>query len=242
MLGLLEVLSRAEVIPSTHFPPTTSTLQALWELAGEPELWADVRHTVQGWAIGLGVAAVIGIPLGMLIGSRPLLYRCLRLPIEFLRPIPSVALIPLAVIVYGTGLQMKVFLVVFASFWPLLFQALYGVQDVDPVLRDTALSFRLGPISRLVRVTMPSAAPYIATGLRISASIALVLALTAELVVGAPGLGRAINIAHSSGAVGPMYALIIVAGLLGWAVNAAFHRMERRVLHWHPTQRGGVEA
>ncbi len=242
MLAMLEVLSRTEVIPSAHFPPVTTTFQTLLELVGERELWTNVGHTMQGWAIGLGIAAAVGIPSGMLIGSRPLLYRCLRLSIEFLRPIPSVALIPLAVIVYGTGLEMKVFLVAFASFWPLLFQALYGVQDVDPVLRDTARSFRLGPMSRLVRVTMPSAAPYIATGVRISASVALVLAVTAELVVGAPGLGRAINIAHSSGAVRPMYALIIVAGLLGWAVNAGFRRAERNLLHWHPMQRGGVEA
>ncbi len=242
VLAVLEGLVRADVLPSTQFPAVTATVRALSELVRERELWTNVAHTMQGWAIGLSFAAAAGIPLGVLIGSSPLLYRCLRAPIEFLRPIPSVALIPLAILVYGTGLEMKVFLVAFASFWPLLFQALYGVQDVDPVIRDTARSFRLGPLSRLVRVTMPSAAPYIATGLRISASIALVLAVTAELVVGAPGLGRAINVAHASGAVTPMYALIIVAGVLGWALNAGFRRAEREVLHWHPSQRAGAEA
>ena len=82
----------------------------------------------------------------MLVGSSRLLYRALRVPIEFLRPIPSVALIPLAVLVYGTGLQSKVFLAAFASFWPLFIQTLYGMQDVDPVLTDTAKSFGLGAL------------------------------------------------------------------------------------------------
>ena len=89
----------------------------------------------------------------MLVGSSRLAYRALRVPIEFLRPIPSVALIPLAVLVYGTGLESKVFLAAFASFWPLFMQTLYGVQDVDPVATDTARSFGLGRLERLWRIT-----------------------------------------------------------------------------------------
>ena len=87
------------------------------------------------------------MPAGILIGSSRWAYRALRVPIEFLRPIPSVALIPLAVLVYGTGLQSKVFLAAFASFWPMLIQTIYGVQDVDPVATDTARSFGLGRVA-----------------------------------------------------------------------------------------------
>jgi ABC-type nitrate/sulfonate/bicarbonate transport system permease component len=159
--------------------------------------------------------------------------------IEFLRPIPSVALIPLAVLVYGTGLESKVFLAVYASFWPVLVQAIYGVQDIDPVAMDTAKSFGFSRLQRLVRVTLPSAAPYIATGLRISSAVSLVLVVTAELVIGAPGLGREINAARQGGATEEMYALIIVTGLLGWLVNVLFTQAERRALHWHPSHREG---
>ena len=143
-------------------------------------------------------------------------------------------------LVYGTGLESKVFLAAFASTWPLLMQTLYGVQDVDPVATDTARSFGLTRPQRLVYVTLPSAVPYIATGVRISAAVALILAVTAELVIGAPGLGREINIARQSEAVDVMYALIAVTGLLGWGVNVLFSRLERRVLHWHPSQRAQV--
>ena len=187
--------------------------------------------------IGLGLATLLAVPLGILVGSSRLLYRALRVPIEFLRPIPSVALIPLAVLVYGTGLESKVFLAVFASFWPLFVQTLYGVQDVDPVVTDTARSFGLGRFERMWRIRLPSAVPYIATGVRISSAVALILAVTAELVIGSAGLGRSITVAQSGGAIDLMYALIIATGMLGWALNIVATRGERRVLHWHPSQR-----
>jgi ABC-type nitrate/sulfonate/bicarbonate transport system permease component len=243
-LGLLAVLAVFEVVPRIglidrhYFPPVSDMLRALVGQLGAASFWTAVGNTMEGWALGLAIACAVAIPVGIVVGSSLLAYRSLRAVIEFLRPIPSVALIPLAVLVYGTGLESKLFLVVYASFWPVLVQALYGVQDVDPVAMDTARSFGFGLRARLFNVTLPSATPYIATGIRISAAVALILAVTAELVIGAPGLGREINIAREGGATDVMYALIIVTGLLGWLVNALFTRLERRVLHWHPSQRG----
>jgi ABC-type nitrate/sulfonate/bicarbonate transport system permease component len=235
VLAVSELLTRA--IGSTYFPPVSEMLAALFDEAGTSGFWSAVGNTLQGWVLGLGLAALIAIPAGIVIGSSRLLYRSLRAVIEFLRPIPSVALIPLAVLIYGSGLESKVFLATFAATWPLLMQTLYGVQDVDPVATDTARSFGFGRASRLVRVTLPSAVPYIATGVRISAAVALILCVTAELVIGAAGLGREINLARQGGAVDLMYALIIATGLLGWALNAVFAHGERRVLHWHPSTR-----
>jgi ABC-type nitrate/sulfonate/bicarbonate transport system permease component len=157
--------------------------------------------------------------------------------IEFLRPVPSVALIPLAILIYGVDLESKVFLAAFASFWQLLVQTLYGVQDVDPVATETARAFGFSRGQRLVYVTLPSTVPYIATGLRIASSVALILAVTAELIIGSPGLGREINSAHSGGNVELLYALTMTTGILGLALNRAFVAIERRVLHWHPSQR-----
>ena len=237
LLLLWELVVRAGLIPETSIPPASA---AVGELAGElaeATLWKAVGNTLQGWAIGLALAVVLGVPAGILIGSSRWAYRALRVPIEFLRPIPSVALIPLAVLVYGTGLESKVFLATFASFWPMLIQTIYGVQDVDPVATDTARAFGLGRAARLWRVTVPSAVPYIATGIRISSSVALILCVTAELVIGSAGLGRQINAASSGGNVELMYALIIATGLLGWLLNIAATLGARRGLHWHPSQR-----
>src|SRR5919197_3296629 len=216
VLGLFELLTRTDVISSRHFAPPTEMVAALWDEATTASFWSAVGDTMQGWALGLAVAAAIAVPVGIVVGSSPLLYRALRAVIEFLRPIPSVALIPLAILIWGSGLESKVFLAAFASTWPLLMQTLYGVQDVDPVATDTARSFGLSRAQRFLHVTLPSAVPYIATGVRISAAVALILVVTAELVIGAPGLGREINVARQGGATDLMYALIIATGLIGW--------------------------
>jgi ABC-type nitrate/sulfonate/bicarbonate transport system permease component len=239
-LGLWELVTRTGVLPQRHVPTMTDTVAELFELLGTEDFWTAVGNTLQGWALGLGIAIALAVPLGIVIGSAPLLHRSLRFVIEFLRPIPSVALIPLAVLVYGTGLESKVFLAAFASFWPLLVQTLYGVRDLDPVATDTARAFGLGRAARLWRIKLPSAAPYIATGIRISSSVALILAITAELVIGSAGLGRAINVARSGGAAELMYALILATGILGWLLNVAAARAERRVLRWHPAHRMAV--
>jgi ABC-type nitrate/sulfonate/bicarbonate transport system permease component len=238
LLALWEAVVRAGLIPETSIPPATSAIGELATQLVETTLWKAVGNTLEGWVIGLGLAVLLGVPAGILIGSSRWAYRALRVPIEFLRPIPSVALIPLAVLVYGTGLQSKVFLATFASFWPLLIQTIYGVQDVDPVATDTARAFQLGRLERLWRITVPSAVPYIATGIRIASAVALILCVTAELVIGSAGLGREINSASSGGDVNLMYAMIIATGLLGWLLNIAATMVERRVLHWHPSQRG----
>ena len=237
ILVLLELIVRVGIIPSRYFPPMTTTFGTLFEQLGQSSFWTAVLQTLQGWALGLGIAALIGIPLGMLIGANLLIYRGLRPIIEFLRPIPSVALIPLAILIYGTGMQSKVFLAAFASTWPLLIQSIYGVRDLDPVQRETAQSFRIPLKDRLLKVSLPGAIPYIATGLRISSATALVLAVTAELVIGAPGLGRAINTARAGGVPDLMYALTIATGLLGWFLNVVLSRIEARALHWHPSHR-----
>jgi len=240
VVAVFELASRTELVASRHFPPISTWAWRLLEEAGTAALWTSVGRTVQGWALGLAIAVAIAVPAGIVIGSTPLLHRATRAVTEFLRPIPSVALIPLAILVYGTGLESKVFLAAFASLWPLLMQTIYGVQDVDPVATDTARSFGFGRGQRLLRVTLPSAVPYIATGMRISSSVALILVVTAELVIGAPGLGRDINLARQGTDVDLMYALILATGMLGVALSLAFSGVERRVLHWHPSHRVAI--
>lgn len=243
VMVFLELVARLGLLSTTWFPPVTAVFDTLGGLLITPELWANVGWTLQGWGAGLALAAALAIPIGMLIGSVEPAYRAVRAVIEFLRPIPSVALIPAAVLLFGTNsLSMKVFLVTFAAFWPILFQALYGVQDVSPGMRESARAYGLGPVARFVRIVLPSTLAYVATGLRISSAIALILTVTAELVVGADGLGRAIVVAQTSVQIPTMYAYIAVTGALGWALNTAFQAGEARLLHWHPAQREEVLA
>ncbi len=237
LLGILELASRHGVLDARWFPPVTEIFAELARQAGTATFRTATLDTVQSWATGLGTALLLAIPLGIVIGSSARIYDVVKLVIEFVRPVPSVALIPLAVVMWGTGEETKFFLITFAAFWPLLFQAIYGVQDVDPVALDTARSFGVGKVARWCLVTLPSTLPYIATGARIASSIALLLAVGTELIVGAPGLGREIGLAQSGGATVRMYAYIVTTGLLGMVLNSILGRGERALLSWHPSHR-----
>lgn len=234
---LLELIPRVGIVDDRYLPPTSAIFAALAGLAADGTFWVAVGQTIRTWAIGLLLAMIAGVVLGLLIGSSRWFTRFTSSTIEFLRPIPSVALIPLAILVYGTGMQATLLLVVYASFWQVLLQVLYGVQDVDPIARDTARSFGLGRFTRARVVTWPTALPYVVTAFRLAASVALILTLTGELIIGTPGLGQRVALAEQSGAVDRMYGLILVTGLLGVAVNLGARALERRVLRWHPSVR-----
>jgi ABC-type nitrate/sulfonate/bicarbonate transport system permease component len=238
--GLVELLPRVGLVPEEYFPPLSQMVSALGDLVRTESFWTAVGETVTGWGLGLAIALVAGIGVGMLLGSVELLRRITASTIEFLRPVPSVALIPLAVLVFGLGLESTLLLVVYASFWQVLIQVIYGVQDVDPVARDTARSYQLGRWARIRYLVWPTALPYVMTGVRLAAAVALILAVTAELIIGSPGLGHEIAVAQSSGAVPLVYALVIVTGLLGVIVNLGARALERATLSWHSSLRADI--
>ena len=240
VVGLLELTTIAGVLPASSFPRVTQDLGELARVLGEGSFWEGVGRTLQGWALGLGLATLVALPLGLLIGTNMWLRSATNATIEFLRPVPSVALIPQAVLVLGTGTQSKVFLAAFAAVWPILIGTIYGVRDVDPVALDTARSFGIRRRDRLRSILLPGALPYVATGFRVASATALILSVTAELVIGMPGLGQQIVIAQASGQVSLMYALIIATGLLGLLLNVVTVRTERRLLRWHSAYRGAT--
>src|SRR5436190_16912580 len=236
-LGLWELLSRTNTISQQDLPAMSTSVGALWTMLKTGAFWGAVLHTLRGWALGLGIATALAVPLGIVLGSSEVASRAFRVPIEFLRPIPSAALIPVLFLTIGTNLRSEVFLAAFGAFWPLLVQTMYGVRDVDPVALETARSFGVGRFERLTRITLPSAGPYIATGLRISSTVSLILAFTAELFMGTPGLGQLVNYAQSYGLETQLYALALATGFLGVAIHIVFTSLERRALRWHPSER-----
>ncbi|MGW1752954.1 ABC transporter permease [Streptomyces mirabilis] len=239
-LALGEAVPRLGLVKEAYFPPTSRIADALGQEVTDHAFWTSLVDTLTGWALGLAIAIGAGVVVGLLVSVVPYLREVTASTIEFLRPIPSVALIPLAVLLYGTELRSVLLLVVYASFWQVLVQVLYGVQDVDPVAEETARSYGLGPWARVRHVLWPTALPYVMTGVRLAAAVALILAVTAELVIGAPGLGARIAVAESSQAVPDMYALVVVTGLLGLLINVGARTVERRALAWHQSVRGEV--
>jgi NitT/TauT family transport system permease protein len=192
------------------------------------------RIALHAWAIGLGVAVVVSVPLGILIGTSDVAYKIATPLVELMRPIPSVALIPLAILLWGQGLTMKVILVAYATTWPILFNTIYGVHDVDPIAVQTARCFGLNRLAIHRRISLPSAAPFIFAGVRISASIGLIVVIGIELLAGADrGIGSYILFVSSNGGhMDSVLAGAAIAGLVGLAINGIFGVIERRTFAW----------
>ena len=242
-LGLvLEAITRAELVNPRYLPPASTVLVTTGRILFDGEFLAGVVGTLQAWALGLTIASLLAVPLGLVLGSSRRSWLAATTAIEFLRPIPSVALIPLVILLRGRGLEMKTIVVVYASFWPILFNTIYGMRDVDPVARDTARIFGLRRLDVLLRVSLRSASPFIFTGIRISAAIALIVAISTELIAGgSPGIGTWM-LTRSQTDIDRewVYAGTVFAGLLGLLINAVFVLVEQRLFFWHQRVRGAA--
>ncbi|MEV6690488.1 ABC transporter permease [Micromonospora sp. NPDC051196] len=237
-LVVWQLIPTLGLINSQYLPYVTDVFARLSEESVDLAFWRRLGSTMKSWAIGLTVATFAAVVLGTIVGLVPVLRRATHTMVEFLRPIPSVALIPLAVLMFGIQMQAALVIIIYASFWQVFVQVIYGVADVDAVARDTARSFGLTRREQLTHLVLPTALPYLMTGVRLAAAVALILAITAEMVIGNPGLGRLIELSRSAGDSVGLYAFVVVTGLLGLLVNLVFRFIERRTLSWHQSIRG----
>jgi ABC-type nitrate/sulfonate/bicarbonate transport system permease component len=237
VIGLWELAYVGKISDPTALPSPGSVGKELWTLLGTSAYWSSILHTLTTWALGLAIASVIAVPIGILIGASGGAYRASRATIDFARTLPPVALVPAVALLYGAKPLTALILVVFATTWPMLLQTMYGIRQVDPVARDTARTYRLGVARTVGFVWIPSALPFIATGLRIASTMSLFLAVGAELIAGPPGLGQSIAIEQASDQAVPMYAYIFTAACLGIVLTFLVMRVERRVLRWHSSYR-----
>jgi ABC-type nitrate/sulfonate/bicarbonate transport system permease component len=236
-VGSWQLILSAGVANPYYLPAPATILMVLGRQATSGTFWAALGDTLITWAIGLVLASIVGGTLGLAIGAIRPLREFVSSTVEFLRPIPSVALIPLVVMLQGTGRAATVTLVTYASLWQILVQLSYGVQDVDPVARDTAAIYHFSRLSVVRFVIWPTALPYALTGFRLAAAVALMLTVSGELLIGTPGLGRIVVTAQSAGDFPLMYATIVVVGVLGVVINLLARAADRRFLSWHPSNR-----
>jgi NitT/TauT family transport system permease protein len=231
---VVEFVTRLELVPPMYLPRASTVLLRTIELMQDPKFLRHVVATLYAWSVGLALATLISVPLGILIGTSNLAYKMISPLIEFMRPIPSVALIPLGILLWGQGFSMKVILVAYATIWPILFNTVYGVRDVDPIAVQTARCFGLNHRAILRHIILPSAAPFIFTGIRISASIGLIVVVGSELLASADsGIGSYILFVSSSGGqMDSVLAGAAVAGIVGAIINAALGRLDHRFFAW----------
>jgi ABC-type nitrate/sulfonate/bicarbonate transport system permease component len=218
-------------------PSPASTFSELGKLLRTGDLWTPVRQSATTWLIGIAVSTGVGIPVGLLIGSSRLATDSTRLTIDVVRNIPPVALVPLGLLLWGPTRSMVLLLVISGTIWPIVIQSIYAARQTEPQLRDVAQVFHLGRRWWLTHIFLPGVTPFVMTGLRVAATICLLLTVTGELFGGAPGVGTQIQNAQVGNNNPQMYAYVVVAAVLGLVVNSLIWVAQRRLLGWHPSFR-----
>jgi NitT/TauT family transport system permease protein len=233
---------RAGLIDGRFVPPPSVVFARMAHLLTQESFLRDVIATVLAWAIALGVATAVAVPTGLLLGSVAPLRVATRATVEFLRPIPSVALIPLVILVVGGGPAAKITLAAYAAVWPILYNTSYAVGEIDPLMLDSARSCGAGKVGRLVRVALPHTAPFMFTGIRLAGAIALIVVVSVEFLAGATrGIGNFILDASSGGGrMDLVLAGAVVAGCVGSAINQGLAALGRRWFRWDPAVQGSV--
>jgi NitT/TauT family transport system permease protein len=238
-IGLWELIRALGLVPRDYVPSVPTIIDTIVDDFGD-QLLPAMGDTLKAWGFGMLITVAIGVVAGIAIGLWRWADAATRVLVEFLRPIPSVALIPVAVLIFGIELKMQLMLIVFACVWPVLFNVRFGVQSVDPLLLDTGRVSRLSRFALVRRVVLPAALPALFTGVRIASSIALVLAVSSEIVTGSPGLGKLIADADAAANVELSYAGVYMTALLGLVLNLGLQVADRRLLPWSLASRGDV--
>jgi NitT/TauT family transport system permease protein len=234
LAGLYETLSRLELVDAKLLPPSTVVLPAAAEMAVSPEFLIELWATMQAVLLGAGIAILIAVPVGLLIGSYSSVATATTPIVDFVRSVPGIAIIPLLVLVLGQGLSMKICIVVYVTLWPLLFNTIYGVRGVDRVAVETARSFRVSTVRTWLQVILPSAMPLILTGVRLALATGLTVAIAAEITVGTQdGIGYFILLQSYSGMHHDrIFAAVVLAGLVGFFLNWLTVVASRRWVAW----------
>lgn len=219
---------------SGSFPLPSSVVRRTIELVSDADFLRQVGSTLTTWAVGLVVALLIGGGLGLLMGYFPALRHAIQGPLEFIRPMPAIAIAPLLLVLYGRGIPMRALTVAFAAMWPILYNAMSGMRSLDPIATETAHAFGLSETEVVRRVSLPAVAPFVFTGLRVASGIALIVAVGVEfLFPDGTGLGGFV-LRESAGAgdLPTVYGTLVVAGLLGMATDFGLAASERRLFPW----------
>jgi NitT/TauT family transport system permease protein len=210
----------------------SDALGALVDGLSDGSLSGEIATTLGAYVQGLAIAVVVGVGLGVLIGSSRTLLAASTVVLEFVRPIPAVALIPVAFLFFDLGTPLIRFVIAYAAVWPILINTLYGVRGSDRLLLDVARTSGVGRVGRLLRVTLPAAAPSIASGIRVGAPIALVVGVTAEYLLLTGGIGSYMQQQQNAGLLPEMYAAIVLTALLGYTINVALRASQKRIVFW----------
>jgi ABC-type nitrate/sulfonate/bicarbonate transport system permease component len=233
LLVFWELLGRAGVLSEDGFSRPMRVVVAWVRAMGDGSLLVQTGQTFSAALLGLTIAALCGVALGAVLGLFRPLERTMALTVDALRPIPSVALIPLSLLIFGFSVNMSAAVAAFACFWPILIVTISAVRGIDPRLIEVGRMMGFGLPVRIVKFALPAATPAIMVGIRVAAGIAIVVTVTTEIVTNPRGLGYGMIIAQQSLRADLMWATLVWVGLVGWLANWSLAALERRWLRWY---------
>jgi NitT/TauT family transport system permease protein len=232
LLAVWEAAPRLNLADRTFLPPFSEVAAAWWELLGDGRLLEDTQASLGRSLAGFGLAVLIAVPLGLLIGWYKPLADFLNPLLEVFRNTAALALLPVFVLLLGIGETSKVSIVLYASSWPVLLNTISAVRTVDPTLLRLASSLDLSPLRLFQKVILPASVPVIFTGIRLAGGMAILVLVAAEMIGAKAGLGFLINNSQFNFAIPQMYAGIITISAIGVAFNQLLIALERRVSSW----------
>jgi NitT/TauT family transport system permease protein len=231
---LWALVCQAGWVSREALPTPSAVLDAFTHAIRTAELWDSAGETLSGAVIGLLAAALVGIPLGLVTGTYAAAERASRLLVDVLRSFPVIALLPVFLLVLGSKPSTKITVVFIACVFPIFLQAQYGARGVDPTIVETVQSYRIPRLLRFRKVVLPNATPSIMTGLRLAATTSVLVALGVEILTTLPGMGHMVVQGQQNGNAALAFAYILMAGLIGYAINKGSELLEGRLLRWRP--------
>lgn len=228
LLGAAETAIRAFDVRSDSIAPPSAIAQALAGAFADGSLPLATAQTLLAMMGGLALGGAIGTAFGLALGLSPRANRLLEATIEAIRPIPAVAILPIALIALGFGYRMEMAIVAFATCWPLLILTRAAVAGVEPRLLEVARVLRLGPVARVAKVVLPAALPRIFVAFRLAAGVALIVAVTVEIAINPLGLGAAIMTAQQALRPDLMLGCLVWIGFVGYGLNWLLLALQRR--------------
>jgi ABC-type nitrate/sulfonate/bicarbonate transport system permease component len=221
-----EWAARSGLLKAESLSMPSAIFRAAFLVLVDGSLAKAAGQTFGGALYGLSVGATAGILVGIAFGLSRTLSQLMRVATEALRPIPSVALIPLALLIHGYGFKMEASVVAFSCFWPLLIITEAAVRGIEPRLLEVARVLGFNLPQRVAKIILPAALPRIFVGLRLAAAVSLIVSVTVEITANPMGLGYALIVAQESMRPDRVFAFIFWIGLIGWALNASLLKIQ----------------
>lgn len=233
------IITALEIVPASGLPGPGSTAKAARSLLADPQFRSAFWDTVWTWTKSLVLATAMAVAIGLSVGWIGWLARAFSVPMHVGRSVPATTLIPIAIVLFGLGPEMKLAVVTYSMAWIILMNTIYGVRSVDRQTILSARAMRFRRRDRVLKMLIPSAMPSIMTGIRVAAGVGFVVTLSAELLGATTGVGTILLLYQNNERPDYVYAGVLIVSLTGMALNYVIGWFERRVVPWVPTSRSG---